>query len=127
MNLKIVHRIVAVLAVLAIGATGAVFAQDTGNLYGTVSDTDAAPLPGVTVTMTGYGADRTQITDAQGNYRFLGLDPGGYYVKAALEGFSTVEYPNVIININRNTEILITLSAAIEEVITVTSESPLLD
>jgi hypothetical protein len=127
MNFKIVHRIVAVLAVLAIGATGAVFAQDTGNLYGTVTDTEGAPLPGVTVTMTGYGADRTQITDAQGDYRFLGLDPGGYYVKAALEGFSTVEYPNVVININRNTEILITLSAAIEEVITVTSESPLLD
>ena len=55
------------------------------------------------------------------------LDVGSYYVKAELDGFSTVEQPNVQVALNRSTTINFTLSSAVEDVITVTSESPLLD
>ncbi len=48
-------------------------------------------------------------------------------MKAELEGFSTIDYPNIVINIGRNTQIEVKLSAAVEDVITVTAESPLLD
>jgi hypothetical protein len=48
-------------------------------------------------------------------------------VKAELQGFSTVDYPNVVVAIGRNTTIEIGLSGAVEDVITVTAESPLLD
>jgi hypothetical protein len=73
------------------------------------------------------GAPRITITDARGNYRFPGLDPGTYYVKAEMDGFSTVEQPNTIVALNRNTTINFELSSAVEDVITVTSETPLLD
>src|SRR4051812_47604522 len=121
-------RIVAVAALLLLVAGGTAFAQlQTGNLYGTVTDDKGAPLPGVTVTTTGNGAPQVQVTNAQGQFRFLGLTPASYQLKAELEGFSTIDYPNIVINIGRNTQIEVKLSAAVEDVITVTAESPLLD
>ena len=121
-------RIVAVAALLLLVAGGSAFAQlQTGNLYGTVTDDQGAALPGVTVTLTGSGAPQVQVTNAQGQFRFLGLGPGQYDLKAELEGFSTIDYPNITINIGRNTQIEVKLSAAVEDVITVTAESPLLD
>ena len=121
-------RIVAVAALLFLVAGGSAFAQlQTGNLYGTVTDEPGAPLPGVTVTLAGGGAPQVQVTNAQGQFRFLGLGPGSYSLKAELEGFSTIDYPNIVINIGRNTNIEVKLSAAVEDVITVTAESPLLD
>ncbi|MGH9381265.1 MAG: carboxypeptidase regulatory-like domain-containing protein [Thermoanaerobaculia bacterium] len=127
-DIRIWRRVVAMGAVLLLGAAGAVFAQaPTGNLYGTVTDTEGARLPGVSVTLSGIGAPRVQVTDERGNFRFLGLDPGAYSMRAELEGFSTVEQANINIRVARSTEIQVELSAAVEEVITVTSESPLLD
>ncbi len=101
--------------------------QTTGNLYGTVTDESGAALPGVTITVTGIGATREQFTDASGNFRILALDPGVYDVAAELEGFGGLEYPDVSVRLGRNTDLPLVLTAALEETITVTSESPLLD
>ena len=119
---------IAVAALLLLVASGTAFAQlQTGNLYGTVTDDQGSALPGVTVTLSGSGAPQVQVTNAQGQFRFLGLAPGSYALKAELEGFSTIDYPNIVINVGRNTNIEVKLSAAVEDVITVTAESPLLD
>jgi len=48
----------------------------TGNLYGTVKDQSGSALPGVTVTLSGQGAPQIQVTNAQGQFHFLGLSPG---------------------------------------------------
>jgi hypothetical protein len=121
-------RIVAVAALLLLAVGGTAFAQlQTGNLYGTVTDDKGASLPGVTVTLSGQSAPQVQVTNAQGQFRFLGLPPGNADLKAELEGFSTIDYPNIVINIGRNTSIEVKLSPAVEDVITVTAESPLLD
>ena len=101
--------------------------EEVGGLYGTVTDSNGEALPGVSVNLDGMGAGKTQITDIQGKYRFLGLDPGAYSLKAALDGFSTVEYPRLDLRAGRNTTVEIQLTPAIGEVITVTSETPLLD
>ncbi len=104
------------------------FAQvQSGNIYGTTKDDKGAILPGVSVTLTGAGAPQTQVTDAQGQFRFLSLSPGTFTIKAELQGFSTVDYPNVVVSVGRNTTIELSLSAAAEDVITVTAESPVLD
>ncbi|HXO21773.1 MAG TPA: TonB-dependent receptor [Thermoanaerobaculia bacterium] len=121
-------RAVVVAALLLLVTGGSALAQlESGNLYGTVSDTKHAALPGVTVTLSGNGAPMVQVTNAQGQFRFLSLAPARYNLSAQLEGFSTVEYPNISIAVGRNTTIEVTLQPAIEETITVTTESPLLD
>jgi hypothetical protein len=48
-------------------------------------------------------------------------------MKAELQGFSTVEYPNIVITVGHNTTLEVTMQSAVEDVITVTAESPLLD
>jgi Carboxypeptidase regulatory-like domain/TonB-dependent Receptor Plug Domain len=116
----------ALVALLA--AAPAVYSQEeTGNVYVVVGDNTSAALPGATVELSGVGAPQLQITNAQGQVRFLALSPGTYQLKATLEGFSTVEYPSVVVSVGRNTTIEANLSPAVEETITVTSESPLLD
>ena len=116
-----------VFGVALLLSTMAVAQEETGNIYVQVTDTAGQTLPGVNVEMVGGGAPRLGITSAQGETRFLGLSPGNYSLTATLDGFSTVEYPNVNVRVGRNTTIQVQLSAAIGEVITVTSESPLLD
>jgi hypothetical protein len=120
-------RVVAVAAMLLLAGVPAFAQMQSGSLFGTITDDQGAALPGVTVTLTGQGAPAVQVTDAQGRFRFLGLSPGSYRLDAQLEGFSSVEYPNISINVGRNTEIEVTMNAAVEDVITVTAESPLLD
>ncbi len=115
------------LALLAAGAAAALAQEETGNVYVTVSDAQGSPLPGVTVTLSGLGAPQVSVTDEAGRTRFLSLDPGAWSLTAELEGFSTVEYPNIDVRVARNTTLEVTMSEAVEEVITVTSESPLLD
>src|SRR4029078_3888581 len=103
---------------------GAAFAQlQSGNLFGTAKDDKGAPLPGATVTLSGNGATQSVTTDAEGGFRFLGLAPGSYGIKSELQGFSPVDYPNIVINVGRNTTIEVSLSAAVEDVITVTGDS----
>lgn len=50
--------------------------QRTGNIYGTVVDTDNSPLPGVSVTLTGETiAPMMTTTNEEGRFRFLSLFP----------------------------------------------------
>ncbi|MFN7942538.1 MAG: TonB-dependent receptor [Thermoanaerobaculia bacterium] len=115
-------------ALAATAVTAPIRAQaQTGNVYGTVVDDKGQPLPGVTCTLTGATAPQVQISDAQGQVRFPGLSPATYKLEATLEGFSSVVFETVVVNVNRNTSLAVTMQPAIEETITVTAESPLLD
>ncbi|WP_031388477.1 carboxypeptidase-like regulatory domain-containing protein [Desulfonatronum thiodismutans] len=105
----ICYRITLVSIVLLVMAFLPVtpFAQlQAGNLYGTVLfEEDPLPLPGVMITLQGQGAPQVQITNDQGHFRFLDLPAGVYSLVARLEGFSTIQYANIVINIGRNTQI----------------------
>jgi len=122
-------RRVVVLAASLLLVTGiAAFAQlQTGNVYGKVVDQQGAALPGVTVTLDTGAAQEVQVSNAQGEFRFLSLPPATMKLKAELQGFGTVEYPNVVVTVGHNTTLEITMNSAVEDVITVTTESPLLD
>ena len=121
------NRVIWMVAVALLMATGVQAQLQTGNIYGVAVDNQGEPLPGVTVTTSGGGAPAVQVTNEEGQFRFLGLSPGAYNVTAQLEGFSTVEYPDVPVRVGRNVTLEITMTPAVEDVITVTSESPLLD
>jgi hypothetical protein len=97
----------------------------TGNLFGTVSGPDGAPMPGVTVTLSGGGAPLVQPTDAQGRFRFPGLPPGSYELTAELEGFASAHQAGVIVGVGHNTDI--SLEIGVTETVNVVGESPLLD
>lgn len=122
--------VVCVCAVLLLG-TPLAHAQTTGSITGTVTDASGAVLPGVTVTLSGdrlIGGPQTQVSDTNGTYRFDRLVPGTYGVKMELQGFRTVDRPDVRISaafvatINGKLEV-----GSLAETITVTGESPTVD
>ncbi|MDA8019256.1 MAG: carboxypeptidase regulatory-like domain-containing protein [Thermoanaerobaculia bacterium] len=120
-------RTIALTAILLLLTAGVAYGQaQSGNLYGQVLANDGSTLPGVTIAVTG-AATQVQVTNSQGEFRFLGLAPGSYTLRAELESFSTLEYENIQINVGRNTTLQLDMTQAVEETITVTSESPLLD
>ncbi|HEX4494701.1 MAG TPA: carboxypeptidase-like regulatory domain-containing protein [Thermoanaerobaculia bacterium] len=96
-------------------------------LYGTVSDDKHNALPGATVTLVAADhAPLVLVTNAQGMFRYRKMAPGTVTVKAELEGFNSLEDPNVQLNDGRNTTLELTLTIAVEDVITVTAESPMM-
>ena len=99
-----------------VGASGAAFAQQaSGELYGKVIDQAGAALPGVTVTLDTGEAQQVQVTNAQGEFHFLGLGPATYKLTAELNGFFRVEDPNVFVSVGGRTELEITLRASGEK------------
>jgi len=103
----------------------------TGNIYGTVVDeADGSPLPGVSVTLTGrLIAPMTAVTSVEGKFRFLSLPPANdYALKAELQSFKPRTEEGIIIRIGANVDLTLVLEAGdIEESITVTASTPVVD
>ena len=76
-----------VLAGLCVSA----FAQDTGQIEGTVTDQTGAAVTGATVTATNIGTDASHATTTSntGAYVFTGLPPASYEVTITAPGFTT--------------------------------------
>src|SRR5690606_31002628 len=76
---------------LCIGGASSAFAQTTtSTIEGTVTDQNGAVIAGATVTATGsnVGAERSAVTDSQGNYRLVALPAGSYKVVFSQTGFA---------------------------------------
>ena len=116
-------------ALLLVPATGAQ-AQTTGRILGQVVDAQGAALPGATVTVSSPNLQgvQTQVTDGEGNYRFLSLPPGRYTVKVELASFKTAEQPNVDVGLDRTVTVPFTMQlASVTESVTVTAVSSTID
>ena len=95
-------RKILILSLLLLVAALPVAAQSlVGTVAGTVKDEQGGVLPGVTVTLTGKTGSRTAVTDAEGAYRFAGVDPGTYSVTAELSGFRPKRQDNVDVAIGK--------------------------
>ena len=126
-NPKTPRLIGAALALLLLCPIAAQAQLQTGDLYGIVRDEQGQPLPGVNLTLTGVGGPKTTQTDASGRFRFLALFPGEYTLTAELDGYSTVEQTAIGVRLGGKLEIELTMSSAIQETITVTSEATLIN
>jgi hypothetical protein len=104
--------------------------QRTGNIFGTVVDSEKNPLPGVNLTLTGATiAPISTTSSAEGRFRFLSLFPANdYAIKAELQGFKTQTSSGIIVNIGRNADITVVLEqGAIDEQVTVVAKTPIVD
>jgi hypothetical protein len=121
-------RIVHVVALAVLVPTIA-FAQAT--ITGTVKDTSGAVLPGVTVEASSpvlIEKVRTVVTDGSGQYRIVDLRPGTYSVTFTLPGFNTFKREGVELEGALTATINADLRVgALEETVTVTGESPIVD
>jgi hypothetical protein len=69
----------------------------TGTVEGKAVDQQGAVLPGVNVTLSGPRGSQSTATDASGLFRFVGVAPATYTLKAELTGFLPQEQTDVIV------------------------------
>lgn len=102
-----------------------------GTLTGTVRDPSGAVLPGVTVEASSPALTekvRSVVTDGSGVYRIIDLLPGTYSLTFTLPGFSTVKREGVQLGGTAVLTIPVELRVGgLEETITVTGETPVVD
>ena len=105
------------------------FAQ--GSITGTVKDPSGAVLPGVTVEAASdvlIEKLRTVTTDGTGQYRIVDLRPGLYTVTFTLPGFTTFKREGVELTGSFTATINAEMKVgALEETVTVSGESPVVD
>ena len=120
---------VLMLWALAVVFPTAVFAQ--ASVAGVVRDTSQGVLPGVTVEASSPALIekvRTVVSDSNGQYRIVDLRPGTYTVTFTLPGFATVKREGIeltgtfVATVNADMRV-----GALEETITVTGETPVVD
>src|SRR5688500_17839446 len=105
------------------------FAQ--ASISGVVRDTSGAVLPGVTVEASSdvlIEKTRSALTDGNGLYRIVDLRPGVYTVTFTLPGFTVVRREGIeltgsfVATVNADLRV-----GGLEETVTVTGETPIVD
>jgi hypothetical protein len=118
----------AVLALLVL-VPAAAFAQ--ASITGTVKDASGVVLPGVTVEASSPALiekTRSAVTDGSGQYRIVDLRAGVYAVTFTLTGFSSVKRDGIELTGSFTAAVNADMKVgAIEETITVTGESPIVE
>ena len=96
----------AALVCLLLGSR-ATFAQQTGEIYGKVTDSSGAILPGASVTVSGGPLLQplTATTSESGTFRFPQLLVSEYEVKFELAGFKTMVNSKIYVGINFNAQV----------------------
>jgi hypothetical protein len=124
-------RLGAVLGCALLSAAAPVAAQDfRGRINGTVTDHTGAVLPGVTVTVSSPALiqPQVQVSGAAGDYRFPALPAGVYDVSFDLAGFQSTKREGIRVVINQTLTVDQQLQVAtLQETVTVTGESPIVD
>ena len=105
---------------------------DTVSLSGRVMDQNGALIPGAAVeaTLSNTKLSRKTMTDAQGRYRLIQLEPGNYVIRISAHGFATQQFENVITLSGQSLQFDATLvpsTVVVEPIVIVTAETPIID
>jgi len=101
---RFAHLVAVVMILASFAATGAAQTQ-TGTVEGKVLDDQGAVVPGATVTLTGPRGSQSAVSDGEGLYRFVGVAPGTYAVKAELPGFQPQQVENVPVSVAKTASV----------------------
>ncbi|MET0214574.1 MAG: carboxypeptidase regulatory-like domain-containing protein, partial [Vicinamibacterales bacterium] len=108
-----------------------VFAQQgTSEIRGKVADAQGAAVPGATIVVRNQdtGMFRETVSGADGTYLVSGILPGVYEITAELQGFKKLGLKDIRLEIGKTSTIDLALAVgSLEEVVSVSAESPLVD
>jgi hypothetical protein len=122
-----------VIVAMLVGATSAAAQTSTlsSGIEGRITDETGGALPGVSVTISSPALQVPQmeaVSDERGQYRFARLPGGTYVVTFQLAGFKTVTREGLRLDANFVATIDASLGVGqLEETVTVTGDSPVVD
>ena len=125
-------RMVLLLIALAVCPSPAVFGQAGVNasIYGTVSDSSGAVIPGVKVTATNVGTNISwsNVSNADGYYLIPDLPIGQYRVEAAREGFDTFQATGLTLSVAQSARVDVLMRpGTTTQSVTVSGGAPMVD
>jgi hypothetical protein len=119
-----------VCCTLAWSGVAALAQVTTGTVTGSVKDAQGGTIPGATVTLTSVarGTSVETQTNQNGDFSFPNVTGDTYNVKVTLEGFKTLERPNIAVSPGDRVSVgnLVLDVGALSETITVSSEAPVI-
>jgi hypothetical protein len=124
-------RLLPLLVLVLFAGTNSVGAQaTTGTIEGVVRDNQGLAVPGATVTArhVDTNVSRSQVSTADGSYRFLNMPVGNYEIAVELTGFARYVRDGVTLAVNQVAVVEVELRpAALTELVTVSADAPLLN
>src|SRR3954463_4009159 len=102
----------------------------TGEIFGKVTDSSSAVMPGVTVTLSGAALIQPLVAASSetGAYRFPRIPIGTYAVSFELTGFKKLVRSDIVIQAGFNAEVNAKLEiSTVQETVTVSGQSPVVD
>ena len=127
-----VRLAVIIFAVFRAFSSTALFAQSTteGAIGGVVSDQTRGVIPGATVTAKNVAtnATATAVTDANGRFTVIRLQPGVYSMSVELSGFAPLTRNNIVVEVGRvtNTELTLGLAGQFES-LDIVAQTPVIN
>ena len=121
-------RVVLTCLFILLALSSALAQGGTGQLSGSVVDTNGAVIPGANVKLTSLGTqqERQATTNDAGDFVFTLLPAGAYQLEITANGFSSVVVDEVQINVTQTTTLPIRLDAAtVSGMVTINAEPPL--
>ena len=118
-------KVLSVLATLAVAA-----AQNTGTIFGTVTDQSGAVIAGVKVELVDIDRHITTegVSQENGEYVFTPVRVGQYELKASKTGFATVVLSNLSLEVQQRMRVDLKLPlGAVGQSVEVQGQSPLLE
>ena len=111
--------------------SGALFAQvTTSSIFGTVTDSSGAVVPGVEITVTQLETNftRTVVADESGKYVLTALPLGTYRVEASISGFKKFSQIGIVLEVNRNARVDPVMEVGgVTETVSITGDAPLVN
>jgi hypothetical protein len=121
-------------AALSLASPQPLRAQDLDNvtITGRVLDQNSAIIPGATIEaiLISTGATRTTVTDDQGRYRIIQLEPGIYTLRASAAGFAIQEKKELTFIAGKNVQLDLTLlpeGVKVDPVTVTADDTPAID
>ena len=124
------HRVLGCVLAVVFAASTAAAQQGTTELRGRVFDPQGAVLPGVSVMVRNQdtGMFRETISNNDGTYFVTGIVPGVYEISALMQGFKQYARRDIRLEVGKTTTLDVHMEVGtIEETVTVSAESPLVD
>src|SRR5258708_39339767 len=105
------HRVTLPIMLLVLTFCAASWAQDTGSITGTVTDSSGAAVvsAAVVVASPDHGIDRHTVTNSAGEYNASALPGGTYNVLVTATGFKKFQAKGVVLDVAQKARVDVAL------------------